>query len=200
MNRIPGINNMSYKDYMNNLKNEFEHNRHNWEKLPKGDSNQEILKNTDGSIKRYNDLKTELEDPRFKRLEQLYNENPNYLYFYDNSKKSESSEQAKYALLGTYTEDGSHIGISNGKYTLLFTSNAPTLELVTNVGNIFLDSGEIYCIKNIPDEINTEIENTSTMRGGKRRSIRKGRKSHRVKRRKSTRRVKRRNTKRRYRK
>lgn len=227
-----------YQQYVNYLIKKFKDsegdeptdNIDDWELLPKGNSNQPVLTNENGDIKRYAQLISELrneqfegdklEDARFLAIERLYAENPNYLYFYNNRDRwvtqegTDFANQNEFGLLGTYTElDGRnvrHIGINNfndiqnRKYILLFTSNAPTFETMPNVGNIFFGSGELYCIKNIPYEISRLFQNVNPLENseqrGGKRFTHRVKKSSRKVKRKSSRRVKRRNTKRRYRK
>jgi hypothetical protein len=146
--------------------------------IPKGNSNTPILKYLDGNIKKYDILKSELQDYRFQELEKLKNENPNYNYFYvDNIDNPRIFKE-----LGTY--DGisiSYPNTNNAKYTLRFNTPLGNINDVVDIGGpLLLGTGEIFCID-------------KPKIGGKQRKS-KRRKS---KRRKSN---KRRNTKRRYRK
>ncbi len=150
--------------------------------IPKGNSNTPILKYSDGSIKRYDVLKTELQDARFQKLEELKTENPNYNYFYVDNIDIDNPKIFK--NLGTYDGIGiSYPNTNNEKYMLRFNTPPGNISDVVDIGGpLLLGKGEIFCI-NKPKT------------GGKRSKS----KSKRIKskRRKSN---KRRNTKRRYRK
>lgn len=143
--------------------------------LPKGNSETPILRYPDGSIKRYDVLKTELNDARFQELESLKAENPNYNYFY----VDKIDKPSQFKFLGNYDGIGINYPNTNDeKYTLLFDDPSRNRDIssIVDIGSIFFGKGEIFCIDK---KVNS---------GGKRRKS---------KRRKSN---KRRNTKRRYRK